>query len=173
MIKFQWFSCVCKQNCNYSKLYSSVTLRTNWEFFWQLFNLKKACFFAFTILRCFISKKKAFTWADRTIGVKQCYVTSPLKFTLLLSKFLRNQEQMRLNIGKKLKKQPVSTQGLPVLKRKNVLRLAHVWKFLKPKDLNFLLTYEFTHQQPQGRFTSLKKIIVWKKLFLSHIDPKI
>ena len=60
-------------------------------------------------------------------------------------------------------KQPVSTQDLPVLQKKIVLRLAHFWKFLKPKDLKLLLTYGFTHQQPQGRFTSFKKIIVWKK----------
>ena len=33
--------------------------------------------------------------------------------------------------------------------------------------------YEFTHQQPQEHFTSLKKIVVSKKLFLFHIDPKI
>ena len=33
-------------------------------------------------------------------------------------------------------------------------------KNLKPKDLELLLTYEFTHQQPQERFTSFKKIIV-------------
>ena len=62
-------------------------------------------------------------------------------------------------------KQPVSTQDSPVLKRKSVLRLAHFLKILKPKDLELLLTYEFTHQQPQGRFTSFKKIVVWKKLF--------
>ena len=30
------------------------------KFLWQLFNLKKACFFAFAILRCCKSKKKAF-----------------------------------------------------------------------------------------------------------------
>ena len=29
--------------------------------------------------------------------------TCPLKLTSMLSKFLQNQEQMRLNIGKKLK----------------------------------------------------------------------
>ena len=29
--------------------------------------------------------------------------TRPLKFTLMLSKFLKNQEQMRLKIGEKLK----------------------------------------------------------------------
>ena len=35
-------------------------------------------------------------------------------------------------------------------------------KILKPKDVELLLTYEFTLQQPQGRFTSFKKVIVWK-----------
>ena len=66
-----------------------------------------------------------------------------------------------------------STQELPVLKRKSVFRLAHFWKLLKPKDLELLLTYEFTRQQPQGRVTSFKKFVVRKKLFLFHIDPKI
>ena len=37
------------------------------KIFWQLFNLKKACFFAYAILRCCKSKKKAFTYADRAI----------------------------------------------------------------------------------------------------------
>ena len=29
--------------------------------------------------------------------------------------------------------------------RKSVLRLAHFWKILQPKDLNLLLTYKLTH----------------------------
>ena len=61
-------------------------------------------------------------------------------------------------ISEKNLKQPVSTQDLPILKRKNVLWLAHFWNILKPKDLELLLTYEFTLQQPQGHFTSLKKL---------------
>ena len=65
------------------------------------------------------------------------------------------------------------TQDLRVLKRKSVLRLEHFRKILKPKDLELLLTYEFTNQQPQGRFTLFEKIVVWKKLFLYNIDPKI
>ena len=29
------------------------------------------------------------------------------------------------------------------------------------------------NQQSQGRFTSFKKIVVWKKLLLFYIDPQI
>ena len=43
----------------------------------------------------------------------------------MLSKGLQNQEQVRLNIAKKLNTTIVSTQDLPVLKRKSVLRFAH------------------------------------------------
>ena len=39
---------------------------------------------------------------------------------------------MRLKIGEKLK-MASSTQDLPVLKKKSVLRLAHFWKNLNPK----------------------------------------
>ena len=74
----------------------------------------------------------------------------------MLSKFLQNQEQMRLNIDKKLTASLNSR--FTGSKRKSVLRLAHFRKFLKPKDLKLLLTYEFTHQQPQGRFMSFKKL---------------
>ena len=83
----------------------------------------------------------------------------------MLSKFLQNQEQMRLNIGKKLKTASLNSRFTDSEKEECT-------STCKPKDLELLLTYEFTHQQPQGRFTS-KKIIVWKKLFLFHIDPKI
>ena len=59
-------------------------------------------------------------------------------------------------------------------KGKVYIWLAHFWKILKPIYLKLLLTYyEFTHQQPQRRFTSFKKSIEWKKLFLFHIDQKI
>ena len=50
----------------------------------------------------------------------------------------------------KIKNSQSRTQDLPILKRKRVLWLAHFWKFLKPKDPEFLLTYKFTHQQLQG-----------------------
>ena len=43
------------------------------------------------------------------------FQTCRLKLTSMLSKFLQNQEQMRLNIGKKLK---TASKG-------SVLRLAH------------------------------------------------
>ena len=35
------------------------------NFFFQLFNLKKACYFSFAILQCCKGKKKAFTEADK------------------------------------------------------------------------------------------------------------
>ena len=52
--------------------YKATLLCASENFFWQLFNLKKACFFAFAILRCCKNKKKAFTQADRAIGIKKC-----------------------------------------------------------------------------------------------------
>ena len=75
---------------------------------------------------------------------------------------------MSLIIGQKLK-QPVSTQELPVLKRKSDFDLLTFEKFW---NLKLLLKYEFTHQQPQGRFTSLEKNYRMKKLFLFPVDPK-
>ena len=53
----------------YSRLKSSVALRKQLRIFGQLFNLKKACFFAFGILRCCKSMKSA----DRAIGIKKCF----------------------------------------------------------------------------------------------------
>ena len=50
--------------------------------------------------------------------------TWPLKLTLMLSNFLKNQEQMRLKIGKKLKTASL-TLDLPVIKKKSALRLGH------------------------------------------------
>ena len=78
---------------------------------------------------------------------------------------LKNYTKSRLNeteYRQKVKNSQYQTQDLPVLKKMSVHILAHFWRFLKPKDLKLLSTYEFTHQQSQGHFTSIKKIIVWK-----------
>ena len=72
---------------------------------------------------------------------------------------------MRLNIGKKLKTTSLNSR-FTGSKKKSVLRLAHFWKSLKPEDLKLLLTYEFIHQQPQGRYTSFKKIYSMEKVVL-------
>ena len=58
------------------------------------------------------------------------FQTFSLKLTSMLSKFLQNQEQMRLNIGKK------KTQDLPVLKRKctSTCSLLKIFETLRPKD---------------------------------------
>ena len=77
----------------------------------------------------------------------------------MLSKVLRNQEQMRLNIGKKLKTASLNSR-FTGFKKGECSSTCSLLKNLKPKDLELLLTYEFTHQQPQERFTSFKKIIV-------------
>ena len=74
----------------------------------------------------------------------------------------------RLNIGKKLKTASLNSRFAGSKKEE----CTSTCSVLKPKDLELLLTYEFTHQQPQGRFTSFEKITVWKKLFLFYIDPK-
>ena len=57
----------------------------------------------------------------------------------------------------KIKKHPVSTQDLLVLKKKSVLRLVH---FSKKVKLKINVHNKFTHQQPQGCFALLNKIIV-------------
>ena len=90
----------------------------------------------------------------------------------MLSKFLQNEEQMRLNIGKKLKTANLDSR-FTSFKKEKCTWTCSLLKNLKPKDLKLLSTYEFTHQQPQRRLTSFEKITVWKKLFLFHIDPKI
>ena len=53
------FFCVCKQNCNYSKIIERCcSVQATEKIVWQLFNLKKAYFFFFTILRYCKSRKK-------------------------------------------------------------------------------------------------------------------
>ena len=79
---------------------------------------------------------------------------------------------MRLNIGKKLKTASLNSRFTGSKKEERVLRLLHFWKILKTEDLKLLLTYEVTHQQPQGRFTSFKKIIVWKVCFYFTLIQK-
>ena len=90
----------------------------------------------------------------------------------MLSKFLQNQEHMRLNIGKKLKIASLNSR-FTGSKQEECASTCSILKVLKPKDLELLLTYKIILQQPQGRFRSLKKIIVWKKLFLFLIYSKI
>ena len=89
----------------------------------------------------------------------------PAKIDIDALKIFKNQEQMRLNIGKKLKTASLNSRFTGCKKEKRIDLLTFE---------NFLvLRYKFTHQQPQGCFTSFKKIVLWKKLFLFHIDPKI
>ena len=47
-------------------------------------------------------------------------------------KLLKDQKQMRLNIGQKLKTASLNSR-FTGFKKKSVLRLAHFWKILKPK----------------------------------------
>ena len=56
------------------------------------------------------------------------FQTCPLKLTSILLKVLQNQEEMRLNIGKKIKN---SKSRLKIHKRKSVLRLAHFRKIFE------------------------------------------
>ena len=64
---------------------------------------------------------------------------------------------MRLNIGKKLKTASLNSR-FTGSEKEECTSTCSLLKILKPKDLKLLLTYEFTHQQPQGRFTSFKKL---------------
>ena len=86
-----------------------------------------------------------------------------------LNKVLQNLEQMRLNIGKKLKTASLDSR-FTGSKKEVYLDLLTFEKFWNlNKHLELLLTYEFTHQQPQGRFTSFKKNYSMKKVVLiSH-----
>ena len=96
------------------------------------------------------------------------FQTCPLKLISMLSKFLQNEEQMRVNIGKKLKTASLNSRFVG-FKKEECTSTSHFKKILKPKDLKLLLTYEFTHQQPQGCFTSLKKNYSMEKVvFVSH-----
>ena len=85
------------------------------------------------------------------------FQTCPLKLTSMLSKFLQNQEQMRLNIGKKLKTASLNSSFIGSKKEEctSTCSLMKNFETLRPK---VTVTYEFTHQQPQGRFTSFKKL---------------
>ena len=83
------------------------------------------------------------------------------------------KSKMRLNIGKKLKTASLNSRFTGSKKKDYTSTGSLLKNFETDQDLKLLLTYEFTHQQPQGRFTPFKKIIVWKKLFLFHFDPKV
>ena len=62
----------------------------------------------------------------------------------------QRKEQMRQNIGKKLKTASLNSR-FTGSKKEVCFDLITFEKLL-------LLTYEFTHQQPQGSFTSFKKL---------------
>ena len=87
----------------------------------------------------------------------------------MLSEFLQNQEQMRLNTGKKLKTASLNPRFTGSKKEE----CTSICSVLKPKDLKLLLACECTYLQSQGHLTSFKKIIIWKEMFLFHIDSKI
>ena len=57
----------------YSRLECCCSAQAIEKNFWQLFNLKKACFFYFAIVRCCKNRKKAFTKTDRAIEIKKSY----------------------------------------------------------------------------------------------------
>ena len=59
----------------------------------------------------------------------------------MLSKFLQNQEQMILNIDKKLKTASLDSR-FTGSKKQVYFDLLTFGKILKPKDLELLLTYE-------------------------------
>ena len=84
------------------------------------------------------------------------FETCPLKLASMLSKFLQNQEQMRLNIGKKLKTASLNSRFTGSKKKcTSTCSLLKNFEILRPK---VTVKYELTHQQPQGRFTSFKKL---------------
>ena len=93
------------------------------------------------------------------------FQTYPLKLASMLSKFLKIQEQMILNIGKKLKTASLNARFTGSKKEE----CTSTCSLLNPKvTVNIIITYKFTHQQPQGRFTSLKKCSMEKVTLISH-----
>ena len=84
----------------------------------------------------------------------------PLNLTSRLSKFFKNQEKMRLKIGKKLKTASLNSTFTGFKKEECTLSCSLLKNF---EASSYLLTYKFTHQQPQKRFTSFKKIVEAKK----------
>ena len=64
--------------------------------------LEKSLLFRFCIFTMLQKRKKTFTQAGRAIGIISVSNMSA-KIDIDAPKFLQNQEQMRLNIGKKLK----------------------------------------------------------------------
>ena len=85
------------------------------------------------------------------------FQTCPLKLTSILSKVLQNQVQTRLNIDKKLKTATLNSRFTGSKKEEctSTRSLLKNFETLRPK---VTVNNEVTHQQPQGRFTSLKKL---------------
>ena len=82
----------------------------------------------------------------------------PAEIDIDALKILQNQEQMRLNIGKKLKTASLNSRFTGSKKEEctSTCSLLKNFETLRPKvTVNI---YEFTHQQPQGRFTPFKKL---------------
>ena len=70
---FLWFQAKLQLFQDYRALFALLIAQAIETFFWQLFNLKKACSISFAILRYFENRKKACTYADRAIEIKQRY----------------------------------------------------------------------------------------------------
>ena len=94
----------------------------------------------------------------------------PAKLTSMLLKFLQNQEQMGLNIGKKLKTASLNSR-FTGSKRKctSTWSLLKNFETLRPKVAVNVWVYPPTTSRA---LYFIWKIIVWKKLFLFYIDPK-
>ena len=74
---------------------------------------------------------------------------------------------MSLKIGKKLK-----TASLNSKFTGSERVYFDLFTFEKRENLMLLLKYKFTHQQPQGRFSVIKKNNAWKKLFFFTLIQK-
>ena len=95
------------------------------------------------------------------------FQTCPLKLTSMLPKFSQNQEQMRLNIGKILKTASLNSRftGSKQEECTSTCLLLKNFKTLRPK---VTVTYEFTHQQPQGRLLHLKNYSMETVVLILH-----
>ena len=74
----------------------------------------------------------------------------------MFSKIFQNQEQMRLKIGKKLNT-PSLNSRFTGSKKEECTSTRSLLKTFETKSYRSHI--KFTHQQPQGRFTSFKKIM--------------
>ena len=85
------------------KIIKLRNLRKKLRFFLAVVQLGKSLLFRFRNFTMLQKQEKSLHLSRQSNKNQKVFQTCPLKLTSMLSKVLQNQEQMRLNIGKKLK----------------------------------------------------------------------